>query len=194
MKFPLQLSFRILVIAPQISVTDARGRLTHYVRQKAFKLREAVKVFADERQTRQLFAIEADRVLDFNAAYRITDKDGGYVGTLRRKGMRSLWSAHYEILCPGGETFTIREENPWTKVLDGIFSDLPIIGLFSGYLFHPAYRVTRSDGTAVLRVHKLAAFMEGRYQIDALQPPPEEMQDAMLLGAFMMLLLERMRG
>ncbi|KFN44708.1 hypothetical protein [Arenimonas oryziterrae] len=194
MKFPLQLSFKIIAIAPQISVTDAAGALKFYVKQKAFKLKESVKVFADTAQTRELYAIDADRVLDFNAQYKFTARDGRTLGSLRRKGMRSLWSAKYDILVSGGQMLHINEENPWIKVADAIFSDIPLVGLFSGYLFHPAYRVTRADGTQVLRVHKLSAFMEGRYQIDSTAPMNEDEQETALLSVFMMLLLERMRG
>jgi len=194
MKFPLQLSFKILAIAPQISVTDAAGALQFYVKQKAFKLKESVKVFADAGQTRELYAIDADRVLDFNATYRFTARDGRKLGAVSRKGMRSLWRAQYEITGANGQALQIREENPWIKVLDGIFADLPLVGLFSGYLFHPAYLVSRADGTQVMRVHKLSAFMEGRYQIDSTVPIAEDEQETVLLSVFMMLLLERFRG
>ena len=46
MNFPLTLNFKKLALSPQISVTDASGRLLFYVKQKAFKLKEAVTVFA----------------------------------------------------------------------------------------------------------------------------------------------------
>jgi hypothetical protein len=34
LQFPLSLSFKIIALAPQISVTDAAGQLIGYVRQK----------------------------------------------------------------------------------------------------------------------------------------------------------------
>ena len=194
MHFPLQIAFKRFAIAPQIRITDARGTLTHYVRQQLFKLKEAVTVFADEAQTRRLFEIRADRMLDFNAAYRITDAGGRVVGFVRRQGMRSLWRAHYQIQAGDGVLLTVREENPWVKVLDGVVSDLPIIGLFAGYWFHPAYLVTDGRGTLVARVQKTPALTEGRYRIDEHQPLPGEGRDALLQGIFMMLLLERTRG
>src|SRR5918994_4367707 len=91
MNFPLQLRFKLLTIASQIAVTDAQGRLVYYAKQKAFKLKEAVTVFADEGQTRPLFKIAADRMLDISARYRIEDEGGVEVGVLQRRGMRSLW-------------------------------------------------------------------------------------------------------
>ena len=61
MNFPLELRFKILAIASQIAVRDASGNLLCYVKQKAFKLKEAVTVFGDEEQTRPLYTIKADR-------------------------------------------------------------------------------------------------------------------------------------
>ncbi len=194
MQFPLQIAFKRIALSPQIRVTDARGTLTHYVKQKLFKLKESVTVFADEAQTRRLFEIRADRMLDFNAAYRIADAAGKPIGIVRRHGMRSLWRAHYEIQASDGLLLTVSEENPWVKVLDGFVSGLPIIGLFAGYWFHPAYLLKDRNGTLVMRVQKVPALMEGRYRIDAHAAIEGEARDAVLQGIFMTLLLERTRG
>jgi hypothetical protein len=193
MPFPLQVAFKRIALSPQIRVTDAHGRLTHFVKQKLFKLRESVTVFADEAQSRPLFGIQADRMIDFNAAYRITDAGGRPIGFVRRRGLRSLWRANYEIQATGGVLLSVSEENPWVKVLDGLVSDLPIIGLFAGYWFHPAYLVT-DRGALVARVQKTPALTESRYRIDAHRPLEGDAGDAMLMGLFMMLLLERTRG
>jgi hypothetical protein len=90
---------------------------------------------------------------------------------------------------------TIREENPWVKVVDGLLGEIPIVGLFTGYVLHPAYRVTRADtGATVLRAVKRPAFFEGRYTIEpgAMLAPAE--QTLAVLALLMLLLLERRRG
>ena len=43
------------------------GNLIGYVKQKMFKLKEDINIFADENQTQQRFNIKADRVIDFSA-------------------------------------------------------------------------------------------------------------------------------
>jgi hypothetical protein len=196
MDFPLQLGFKIVAIAPQITVTDAAGRLRFYVKQKAFKLKEAVTVFADAEQTRPLYRIAADRVLDISAQYHITDAaSGAPLGVVQRRGMRSLWKAHYEIHRDGGPILTIREENPWVKVIDGLLGEIPVLGMFTGYFFHPAYRVARAaDDGPVLRAVKQPAFFEGRYTIERTGELSENDQTLAVLGVLMMLLLERQRG
>jgi len=195
MNFPLDVRFKLLAIASQISVTDAQGALLYYARQKAFKLKEAVTVFGDEAQTRPLFRIGADRILDVSARYRIEDAGGVELGALQRHGMKSFWRTHYDIELGGRPAFTIREENPWTKVLDGLFGGIPILGIFAGYLFHPAYLVSAApDGPVVLRVVKKPALLEGRFQIDRLEPSDDRTLEVAVLSALVMLLLERDRG
>ena len=196
MNYPLELRFKLLAIAQQISVTDARGTLLCYVRQKAFKLREAITVFGDAAQTRPLYRIEADRVLDLSAKYHVTDTSGTPLGVIQRLGMRSLWRAHYEVHRDGRPLFVIREENPWVKVLDGVIGELPIIGMLSGYFLHPAYRVARNatDTTGVMRVSKQPAMWEGLYRLEGTGAMSEDEERLALLAVVMMLLLERSRG
>ena len=195
MNFPLDLRFKILAIASQIAVTDAQGQLVYYVKQKAFKLKEAVTVFGDEGQTRPLYKIAADRILDISARYRIEDMGGAELAILQRRGMKSLWKAHYEIHQGGRETLLIREENGWIKVLDAIVGGIPIVGIFAGYMFNPAYLVSRGEEQpALLRVAKQPAMFEGKFRIDAHALSPGDPVDAAVLGVLMMLLLERARG
>lgn len=194
MQFPLDLRFKIMAISPQVTVTDAAGSVVMYVKQKAFKLKEHVDVYADKEKTRQLYTIAADRVIDWSAKYAFTDANGNEVGAVARKGGRSLWRAHYDVLKDGQVEMTIREENPWAKVADGLLGEVPVVGMFAGYLFHPRYLVSRADGTPVLRVEKKAAFLEGRYAVTELTDIPEDEEARAVLALLMMVLLERRRG
>ena len=195
LNFPLALNFKKIALSPQISVTDAAGALLFYVKQKAFKLKEAVTVFADAEQTQPLYTINADRVLDVSARYHINEMSGFSLGTLQRHGMRSIWRAHYEILRGGGPVMQIREENPWVKVADALFGELPVLGVFSGYVFNPAYIVSRADnGQPLMRVKKEPAFLQGRYSITRSGELSENDERLAVLSILMMTLLERRRG
>jgi uncharacterized protein YxjI len=194
MNYPLQLSFEVLSIARKLSVTDAAGNLSFFVKQKAFKLKESVTVFADAHQTIPLYELNADRVLDFSASYHFTDTKGTHIGTVRRQGMRSLWKARYDIVNGDGPAMTIQERNPWTKVFDSLFSEIPVLGMFSGYVFHPEYMVARQDGTAVMRLKKEAAFFQGKFSIEKLTALSEKEETRILLSLIMMVLLEKQRG
>lgn len=201
LEFPLKMTFKVLAFGPQISVTDAQGREILYVHQKLFKLKEEINVFSDSTRSRQIFGIKADRVLDWSARYRITDQVGREVGSIKRQGTRSLWRASYDVL-DGGEriSFHIREENAWIKLADALLGELPIVGMFSGYFLHPVYLVTRdgaSDGMSapVIRMTKKPSFLERNFYLERVDSglTPEE-EELLLLGLFIVTLLERRRG
>ncbi len=194
MNFPLELNFKKVALNPQVKVTDASGQVVLYTKQKAFKLKEAVTVFADVEQTRPLYTINADRVLDFNAKYNIADASGRSIGAVARKGRRSLWRAEYEVLDGAGPSLTIREENGWVKVGDALFNEIPIVGIFSGYVFNPSYLLTNAAGAPLMRLSKQPAFMEGKFRIEKLAEMSETDETRAVLSFLMMVLLERRRG
>jgi hypothetical protein len=195
-QYPLTLSFKVLALASRATVTDASGRTILYTKQKLFKFREHVEIWTDSSQGTRLAEIKANKIIDWSARYFFTDAQGGEIGSVGRRGWRSIWKAHYESFNPGDNSpdFSIHEENVWTKVADSILSDLPIIGMFSGYLFHPAYLATRTDGTPALRMTKQPAFWEGRFKLEKLGDitPREELN--LFLSFLMLVLLERRRG
>ncbi len=195
MNYPIKLSFKLLAIASQIYVRDANGQLIGYVKQKLLKLKEDINVFADEQQTQHLYKIKADRIIDFSAKYNFTDAQGRGLGSIRRKGMRSIFKAHYLIFDANeNQTMEIHEENGWIKVVDSLLGELPIVGMFTGYFFNPSYIVSRMDGTQVARLKKQPAFMEGIFELQPLSQIPAEQEAEVLLAVLTMTLLERNRG
>lgn len=197
MQYPLTLSFKIIALAPQIYVRDASGREILYVKQKLLKLKEKIQVFADSSQSRQVYEINADRILDISPRYSFTGSQGQGVGSVKRRGARSFWKATYEVADASGRTiFLIEEENPWVKVLDGLLGDIPVLGVFAGYFLHPRYDVKRVDrGTLAFRVSKHRSFLESRFEIEELEPGTGESEEIpVLLSILMMTLLERERG
>lgn len=195
MNYPLDLSFKLLALASQIYIRDANGNLLGYVKQKLFKLKEDINIFADESQSRQLFNIKADRVIDFSAKYNFTDSSGRFLGAIKRQGMRSIWKANYDIFnSQGTQILKIHEENGWIKVIDSLVGELPVVGMFTGYLFNPAYIIERMDGTPVMRLAKQPAFFEGKFQLSPHAQVTQEEETLCLLGALSMTLLERSRG
>jgi hypothetical protein len=194
MQYPLSLSFKKLALSPQISVRGPAGQVLMYVKQKAFKMKEAVTVFADEQQSRPLYYMNADRVIDFRARYHFTDTSNQYLGSVKRQGARSIWRTRYDIESNDQVVATIQEENPWVKVADALFSEIPILGIFTGYVFNPAYSVITPDGRTVMRLVKEPAFLEGKFRIEETSDIPEHEEVRIILGMLMMLLLERRRG
>jgi hypothetical protein len=195
-QYPLRLSFKILALASQASVTDTSGKTVLYTKQKMFKFREHVEIFTDNTRATRLAEIKANKVIDWSARYSSTDASGQPIGSVGRKGWRSIWRSHYEVFNPGDAAldFSIQEENPGAKFMDGILSEIPIIGMASGYLFHPRYLASRTNGQPAMRLEKKAAFFEGRFEIAKVgeMTPREELN--LILSFMMLVMLERRRG
>jgi hypothetical protein len=196
LQYPLALSFKILALASQATVTDASGRTILYTKQKMFKFREHVEIWTDASQGTRLADIKANKMIDWSARYHATDASGGEIGSVGRRGWRSMWKAHYETFNPGDNTpdFSIHEENAWIKVADSIIGDIPLVGMFSGYFLHPSYLASRSNGVPAMRLSKQPAFWEGRFKIEKLadMTPREELN--LFLSFMMLVMLERQRG
>src|SRR4051794_17307527 len=107
---PMGAAFRLLT-------TD--GQLLAYSEQKAFKLKEDIRVYSDEEQTDELLHIAADRVIDFSASYKVRDaKTGEVYGTLRRKGWSSMLRDSWEILDAAGNVRgKVLEDSGWKAMI-----------------------------------------------------------------------------
>lgn len=194
MQYPLTLTFKFWSLAPQLSVQDATGDTLFCIRQKLFKLKEVINVFADLQRTQLRYEIKADRIIDFSARYNFLDPNGKTIGAVKRHGMKSLWRARYDIY--DGETagFTISEKNPWVKVMDSLFAEIPVLGLFTGYIFNPVYVVSRTGGSTVMYLEKRPAFLSRIFTIRQVDQLSNHEETQVLLSLIMMLLLERNRG
>jgi len=195
MNYPIELSFKLLALASQIYIRDANGSLIGYVKQKMFKLKEDINIFSDETQTQLMYNIKADRVIDFSARYNFADAQGNRLGSIKRRGMRSIWRANYEIYDQNDiQVMKITEESGWIKVLDALVGELPVIGMFTGYFFNPSYIIARMDELPVARLKKQPAMFQGQFQLEPLAQVAGVDEVRLLLGSLTMTLLERMRG
>lgn len=195
LNFPIQLTFNIGTLSNDFTARDADSRTVAFVKQKLFKLKEDISIYADESKAELLFNIKADRWIDFSAAYSITHADGSELGKIARKGWRSLWKAKYLLIDQHQkEQFTIEEENGWVKVWDNLLGEIPIIGLLTGYFFNPSYAVMNLDGEKVARLKKQASFFGRKFEITKLTDMDNDDDERVMVGLMMMVLLERRRG
>ena len=87
------------LLGGKFHIYNREGALVGFSKQKAFKLKEDIRVFTDESMQTPLLAIAARSILDFSAAYDVTDsKTGQKVGVLRRKGMTSIIRDEWDVL------------------------------------------------------------------------------------------------
>ena len=193
--YPYDFSFRIGTIHNDFIAKDATGTTKAFVKQKLFKFKEHVEVFSDESRSEILYNIRANKWLDFNTTYTITGTGDKHIGRLARKGWRSLWKAAYELYDERDQQdLVIQEKNAWVKVADSLLSEIPILGIFTGYVFNPSYTVKRPDGTLVATFTKLPSFFGRKFQLTQDAPFQAGEEQRIQLGLMMMALLERRRG
>jgi uncharacterized protein YxjI len=79
------------LLGASFRIYDPAGNLVFFVQQKAFKLKEDIRVYADEGKTTEMLVIQARQIMDFNAAYDVVDSlTREKVGALKRKGWSSM--------------------------------------------------------------------------------------------------------
>lgn len=93
-------------------VYDSSGRLVLFSEQKAFKLREDIRVYEDESKTREVLAIRTAKILDISAIYEVIDSNSGEkIGSLKRKGIKSIVRDEWEVHDPQGMVIGKIEED-----------------------------------------------------------------------------------
>lgn len=109
--------FRLFGGAFHIYAPD--GSLAFYSQQKAFKLKEDIRVFTDESMSRELLVIMARGIIDLGMTYDVFDAAAGApVGSLRRKALKSILKDEWVFMdAQGREIGVISEDNAALAIL-----------------------------------------------------------------------------
>jgi hypothetical protein len=89
---------------------------------------------------------------------------------------------------------SIKEENAWIKFIEATLAQIPLVGFVAVMLLNPTYLVTRADGTLLLKVKKLPAFFEGKFEVSQEAQMSSDEEARIVSSILMMTLLERSRG
>jgi len=174
---------QVFALTGKVRVYSTSGMLTLYSEQKMFKLREDIRVFEDEAKIREVLWIQARQVIDFAAAYDVTDQTTGQkVGALRRKGWRSMLRDVWEVL------------DPYDQVIGVIQEDSPLKALLRrmvlGSLLPQIYGLLIGDHVAATFKQRFHLF---RYEMEIAFPSNEQAFDPRL-GLAAAILLATLEG
>lgn len=94
--------------------------------QKAFKLREDIRVYSDESKTNEVLSIKTQQVLDISATYDIVDTAlQQKVGSMKRKGLKSILKDEWEIFDSNGMMIgKVEEDSPLLATLRRFLTNL----------------------------------------------------------------------
>ena len=124
-------------------VYDESGNLALYSKQKAFKLKEDFRVYADERQMEELLVIKTPQILDLGATYYVEDATTSRpVGAMRRKFLASIFKDKWIFLAEdGSEIGELTETSALGALLSRVIN-----------IFPQSYKITAATGELVASV------------------------------------------
>ena len=106
----------LTLVGAKLHVRAEDDRLLAYTEMKAWKLKEDIRVYADEEKRAELLSIQARQIIDFSASYDVTDSTTGQkVGALRRKGVKSIFRDEWHILDTTDRQIAIVQEDSFLK-------------------------------------------------------------------------------
>lgn len=80
-------------------IYNEAGGLMFYCKQKAFKMKEDIRLYTDESLSTEVLSMQARSVVDFSATYDVFDStEGVKVGALARRGMKSMFKDEWVVL------------------------------------------------------------------------------------------------
>lgn len=87
------------ILGAAFHIYDPQGNVAFYSKQKAFKLKEDIRVYTGEDMQKEVLTIQAKNIIDFSATYTVFDPTTGTkVGLLKRKGMKSIIKDEWIIM------------------------------------------------------------------------------------------------
>lgn len=107
------------VFGGSFRIYDPMGNLAVFASLKAFKLKEDITLYPDEAKSAELLTIKARSIMDWSAAYDVSDPTTGEkIGTLKRRGWKSLLKDEWVIMdAEENDIGTIKEDSMLMAIL-----------------------------------------------------------------------------
>jgi len=114
------------IVGAKFHIYDNGDQLVLFSQMKAFKLKEDIRLYGDETMQDELITIKARSIIDFSATYDVIDTvTGERLGSLRRKGMKSILKDEWIILNPSEkEVGFIKEDSRLLALLRRFLTNL----------------------------------------------------------------------
>lgn len=147
---------QVFALTGKLRFYDPQGNLVLFSEQKMFKLREDIRIYADEQKSREVLSIKARQIIDFSAAYDVVDSASGQkVGALRRKGLKSILRDEWEVLDTNDQVVGMLFEDNMTQAM--------LRRLLLGSLLPQNYDMTMGDQRVADLKQRFNLF---RYELD----------------------------
>tara|TARA_B100000927_G_scaffold245998_1_gene208773 strand:+ start:1295 stop:1900 length:606 start_codon:yes stop_codon:yes gene_type:complete len=150
-------------------IFDPDGNVVLYSKQKAFKLKEDIRVYTGEDMATEVLTIRTDQIIDFGATYHVHDSQqgGARVGSLKRKGLKSMLRDEWILLNSSGQEIgSIQEDSVALALLRRIMVGWLLPQNYYGKVGNnPVSLFTRNFNPFVSKI-KLDFSMDSEGQLD----------------------------
>ncbi|MHB9112339.1 MAG: hypothetical protein ACYC4D_06890 [Thermoleophilia bacterium] len=168
-----------LKIGHEVFIADQSDNVLLWIKQKGFKLKETIHVYSDPSKAEERLSIQARKVMDFNAAFDVTDSQTGEkIGGMRRKGWSSMIQDEWQILdVDDNQIGSIHEDTKLMALLRRFLTAL----IPQNYEFK-----VNGETVAQLKQHFNPFLFKGEFQME---PQGSEKLDPRLATAGIVLLM-----
>lgn len=106
------------ILGQKFSIFNNHNKLIAFCQQKAFKLKEDIRLYTDESKTKEIIKIKARNIIDFSACYDVYSSDTNeHLGSWRRKGFSSIIRDEWEVLDSQGNVISKLKEDSMSLAL-----------------------------------------------------------------------------
>lgn len=177
---------KVLTIGKRYYILDGSGRTVGFAKQKMFKLKEDIRVYSDESQSREVLRAKQEQIMDFNATLAVTDgATGELVGYVGRKGWASLMRDTWRIFGPDRAPLAeVREEGGALAILRRVIEALHIV---------PKTYYVESGGERLATIKQKFQLIGDTWRI-SIHDPTQVDTRLVLMSALLMDMIEQNRG
>ena len=127
------------VFGAAFHVYDQHGQVVAYCKQKAFKLKEDIRLYTDESLSTPLVVLQTKQIIDFGATFSVTLPSGEVIGSFRRKGLKSSFLRdHWDVFDNEGQLIAELRERGGFAPFARRYIDLVAAFFPQKYDLHPA--------------------------------------------------------
>lgn len=160
-------------------VYDPSGNVVMYAKQKAFKLKEDIRLYESEAMQTEILRIHARNIIDFSATYDVIDASTEEViGSLRRSGLKSILKDEWVVMNGQGEEIgKIHEDSQLMALLRRFLTNL----------IPQTYHVYNNSGDAIVEMKRNFNPFVNKINVDFMYGAEEVMDKRLGLAATILL-------
>ena len=177
---------KVLALTNQYWIENAQGQALGFSKQKMFRIKEDIRIFADESQTQELFRIQQLNWTNTWGEFAVVDTaTNTAVGYVQRKALKSMFASSWEIY------------DPWKRLVGAVGESsgrglarrlLPGGGLV------PQKTTLQLNGQPVAVIDQQFKVIGDMWDINCQWTPPQFDRRVLLACALLMGMIERQQS